>query len=96
MEVAHCQLQDVGFLELGDVLAFGLEGGHHEVFELVEAAVDARAPLSLQHGLHHLAVLVRARDGLLVGVRVRRRVEGPVRREHGASGKDHCCSRGDL
>lgn len=62
-EVANCQFQYIGFLQLGDVLALGLKGGDHQLLELVEAPVDAGSALPLQHGLHHLPVLVGAGHG---------------------------------
>lgn len=64
VEVAHCQLEDVGLLQLGHVLAFGLQSCDHQVLELVQATIDAGTTLALQHRLHHFAVLVGAGDGL--------------------------------
>lgn len=64
VEVAHCQLKDVGLLQLGHVLALGLQSCDHQVLELVQATIDASTALALQHRLHHFAVLVGAGDGL--------------------------------
>lgn len=54
VEVLDGQFQDVGLLELGDVLTLGLEGGYHELLELVQTVVDASATLAFQHWFHNL------------------------------------------
>lgn len=90
------EFEDVCFFQFGDVFSFGLERGDHEVFEFVEAAVDACSALAFEHGFHDFSVLVGAGDGFLVGLRVRGRVVHAVRR-HSARGKDHGCgARGGL
>jgi hypothetical protein len=61
LEVTNRQFEDVGFLESSDRFAFCFDGDHHQVLEVVEALVDAGAPLSFEDGLHHFAVLVAAR-----------------------------------
>lgn len=35
VQMTHCELKNVGLLQLADILTFGLEGRHNEVFELV-------------------------------------------------------------
>lgn len=64
VQVPDCQLEDVCLLQLGHVLAFGLQSCDHEVLELIQATIDARTTLPLQHRLHHFTVLVGARDWL--------------------------------
>jgi len=66
VQVTYRQLENVRFLQLRYVLTLGLQRGHHQVLQLVQTAVDAGAPLSLQHRLHHLAVLISARHRLFV------------------------------
>lgn len=41
-----------------------LQGTGHQLFQFVQAAIDACAPLALQHRLHHLPVLVGPGHGL--------------------------------
>lgn len=74
VEMTYRQLEDVRLLQLGHVLALGLQRGHHQVLQLVQAAIDAGASLALQHRLHHLAVLIGARHRLLVFHTADRRV----------------------
>ena len=57
-QVLHCELQHVSLLQLADALPLGLQREHHQVLQLVQAAVDAGAPLPLDQGLHHFSVLV--------------------------------------
>lgn len=64
VQVANGELEDVGLLQFGDIFALRLQRDHHQFFELVQATVDAGATLSLQHGLHHFAVLISARQRL--------------------------------
>jgi hypothetical protein len=66
LQVANSQLEDVSLFEFGDGLAFGLKGRDHEVFEVVEALVDAGTTATFEERLHDLAVLVGARHGGLV------------------------------
>lgn len=66
VEMVHGELQDVRLFQLGDVFAFGLQSGDHQLLEFVQAAVDASAPLALEHRLHDFAVLVRPGDGTTV------------------------------
>jgi hypothetical protein len=54
VQVTHCELKNVSLLQLTDILTFGLEGRHNEVFELVQAFVDSGATFALQHRLHNL------------------------------------------
>ena len=58
LEVANCQLEDVGLFELGDGLTLGLDGVDHEVAEVIEATVDTVSPLLFDERLHDFAVLV--------------------------------------
>ena len=58
MEVAHGELEDVRLLQLGDVLALGLESHGHDVFQLVQALVDPGSPLPLEERLCYLLVLM--------------------------------------
>ena len=55
-EVLHSQLEDVSLLQLLSVLSLGLrlKGSDHEIFELIQATVDASSSLSLKQGFHHL------------------------------------------
>lgn len=64
VQMTNCQLQNISFLQFGDVLALRLKGADHQLLEFIEAAVDASAAFALEHRLHHFAVLVSARDGL--------------------------------
>lgn len=82
VKVTHRKLQDIRLLQLGHVLTLGLQRGHHQVLQLVQAAVDAGASFTLQHWFHHLAVLISARYRLLVLHAADRRVAG-VRRHTG-------------
>lgn len=66
VKMTHRELQDVRLLQLRHVLALGLQGRHHQILQLVQAAIDPGAPLTLQHRLHHLAILVGPRHRLLV------------------------------
>jgi hypothetical protein len=43
VQVTHCELENVGLLQLADILTFGLERRHNEVFELVQTFVDSGA-----------------------------------------------------
>ncbi len=65
LQVLDSELEDVCFLQLGDGLSVGLQSKDHEIFELVQALVDPRSPLTLQQRLHHLPILVRPRHGHL-------------------------------
>ena len=47
-EMPHCKLEDVSLLQLRDALPVLLEGGHHQVFELVQTPVDPRSSLPLE------------------------------------------------
>jgi hypothetical protein len=54
VQMTHCELKNVGLLQLADILTFGLEGRHDEVFELVQAFVDSGATFTFEHRLHNL------------------------------------------
>lgn len=54
VQMTHCELKNVGLLQLADILTFGLEGRHDEVLELVQAFVDSGATFALQHRFHNL------------------------------------------
>jgi len=60
VQMTHCELKNVGLFQLADILTFGLEGRHNEVFELVQAFVDSGATFALQHWFHNLPVLIRS------------------------------------
>ena len=59
VQVAHRQLQHVGFFEFGHVLAFGRQGAAHQLFQFVQASVDARSSLSFQKRLGHLSTTTK-------------------------------------
>jgi len=48
------QLEYVSFFQFADVLAFGLQGDHHQFFELIQAPVDAGTAFAFQHWFHDL------------------------------------------
>ena len=54
VQMTHRELKNVGLFQFADVLTFGLEGRHNEVFELVQAFVDSGATFAFQHRLHNL------------------------------------------
>lgn len=57
-EMPHGKLEDVSLLQLRDALPVLLEGGHHQVLQLIQAPVDPRPSLSLEQRLDHVAILV--------------------------------------
>ena len=57
-EMPHRELEDVSLLQLRDTLPVLLEGGYHQVLELVQTPVDPRPPLPLEQRLDHVAILV--------------------------------------
>jgi len=88
LEVSDGQLEDVGLLQLGDGLAFGLESGDHQVLEVVQALVDPGSSSPLEERLHHFPVLVGARHGGLVDQVVVVELDG--RLHVGLSGGETC------
>lgn len=82
VQVVDGQFEDVGFFQLGDVLAFGLEGIHHEILEFVETTIDASTTFALKHWLHDFAVLVGAGDGLQGAGAAAAAVAGDVLDDH--------------
>jgi len=54
VQMPDSQLEDVGFFQFTDVLAFGLQGDHHQFFELIQAPVDAGTAFAFQHWFHDL------------------------------------------
>ena len=54
LQVPHRKLEDVCLLELGHVLALGLEGDSHNVLKLVQTCIDSGPPLSFQQRLGDL------------------------------------------
>jgi len=54
VQVPDREFQYVGFFQLTDVLAFGLQRDHHQVLELVQAPVDPGAAFSFQQRFHNL------------------------------------------
>ena len=58
VQVANRQLEDVSFLQLGDVLALGLQRRRHDVLQLVQTLVDPCSTFPFEQRFHHLPVLM--------------------------------------
>jgi len=63
LQVLESQFQDVGLFQLGDGLPLHLHRLDQDVFDFVQAFVDAGSSLALQQRLHDFAVLVSPGHG---------------------------------
>lgn len=64
VKMANGQFQNIGFLQFCNIFSFRLKSADHQLFEFVEATIDASAPFALKHRLHHFAILISTRDWL--------------------------------
>jgi len=70
VQVAHGQLKDIGLLQLGDVFALGLQSGHHQLLELVQAPIDACAAFAFKHWFHNLITNKEKRNLVNVSIEI--------------------------
>lgn len=64
IQMTDGEFQYVSLFQLADIFTLTLERRDHNFLELVETTIDPCPSFSLQHGLHHLPVLVGSGDGL--------------------------------